>query len=351
MDDVQRQAAAENPRFYVQHPACGGTIKQHPEDFQVFEEPIYEPEGSGDHAFFKAKKRDVDHESMLRILVKALDVSRSDIGVAGIKDKHAVTTQWLSVPARAIERIEDFQHPAIELGDITRHRNKLRRGHLRGNRFRCLIRSPEVEPPHQLIEALQSKGVPNFYDTQRFGRHGSTLKGGLRLVQGLQERQPSRSLLRLQLSAVQSLGFNHILRKRIETGRLDVPMLGDLARVRSSGGIFWVDDLDDAAARLSSGVIELTGPMVGVKEKQARDEAGVFETQALEEIGLAPNLFEPWKKLCRGTRRPLMMRALALSVTRVEEGLWVEFSLPAGAYATTILREFTGSSVELQGPA
>ena len=74
-------------------------------------------------------------------------------------------------------------------------------------------------------------------------------------------------------------------------------------------------------------------------------------TQALEEIGLAPNLFEPWKKLCRGTRRPLMMRALALSVTRVEEGLWVEFSLPAGAYATTILREFTGSSVELQGPA
>lgn len=351
MDDVQRLAVAESPRFYAEHPICGGIIKHNPEDFQVFEVPLYQAEGSGDHVFFNVVKRDIDHETLLRILVKALDVSRSDFGVAGIKDKRAITSQWLSAPARALERIEQFQHPAIELSEVALHSNKLRRGHLRGNRFRCLVRDASGRPSQELIDNVRFRGVPNFYDSQRFGRQGSTLKAGLRLVQGLVEHQPSRSLLRLQLSAVQSLGFNHVLRRRIETGRLEVPMLGDLARVRGSGGIFWIDDLADATNRLSEKTIELTGPMVGVKERQARHDAGAFETEALAELGLAPALFEPWKKLCRGARRPLMMCAEGLTVTPVDRGLWIEFSLPAGAYATTILREFTGSSVELQGPA
>ena len=351
MEDVQRIAQTPIPRFYRDEPTCGGEMKAEPEHFRVTEEPLYEASGDGDHLFVYVTKRDLDHESMLRTLVKRLDVARSEIGYAGTKDRRAITKQWLSVPRRAEDKLYDFEHPQITMGESRPHPHKLRRGHLKANRFECFLKGATSLPSDALLEKLQSDGVPNFYDAQRFGRGGSTAIAGLRYLRGEVEEVSSRSLLRMQLSAVQSLGFNHVLRHRISEGLLQTPMLGDLAQVRLSGGIFWVDDLEDVSLRLREGDVDLTGPMLGAKVKATRDAAGEFESLRLGELGLRPELFAGLKKLAPGSRRPLTVRASELEIKQQEDGIWVSFSLLPGAYATLILREFTGTSVELNGPA
>ena len=351
MQEIQRIALQPPERFYQEEEICGGVVKTEPEDFVVTEEPLYPPSGEGDHLFIQVLKRDVDHETLLRRLVKALDVSKSDIGYAGTKDRRAITQQWLSVPRRAEAAIDGFEDPAIEIRQVIAHPHKLRRGHLKHNRFDCLLRGARKAPSSELIQRLMTDGVPNFYDAQRFGKAGSTALAGLKYLRGDVKKVSSRSLLRLQISAVQSLGFNHVLRARIADGLLHQPLLGDLAQVRQSGGIFWVDDVKDVEARLAAEELSLTGPMLGAKVKLPRAEAGDYERMKLEELGLRAELFEGMKKLAPGSRRPLCVRPSELHVSMEEAGLRVKFSLPPGAYATLILREFTGTSVELTGPA
>ena len=351
MQEIQRIALRPARRFYEDEPSCGGVVKSVPEDFVVIEEPLYAPTGEGDHLFVRVRKRDVDHETMLRRFVKALDVSRSDIGYAGTKDRRAITEQWISVPRRAAEALERFEHPAIEVLEAVAHPNKLRRGHLKLNRFNCLLRGASGPPTEAFVRRIEAQGIPNFYDSQRFGRGAATAIAGLKYLRGEVETVSSRSLLRLQLSAVQSLGFNHILSARLEEGLLHQPLLGDLAQVRRSGGIFWVDDVAEVRSRISEGEVELTGPMLGAKVKQAREEGGAFESERLGDLGLNAEMFSSLKKLAPGSRRPLVIRPSALNISEVDEGIRVEFSLPPGAYATLILREFTGTSVELPAPA
>ena len=351
MQEIQRIALQAPGRFYAHEELCGGVVKTEPEDFVVTEEPLYEASGEGDHLFIRVRKRDVDHETMLRRLVKSLDVAKSEIGYAGTKDRRAITEQWLSVPRRVEEAVQCFEHPAIEICEAIAHPHKLRRGHLKANRFNCLLRDATARPSEVLLKRLEAEGVPNFYDSQRFGRGGSTVSAGLKYLRGEVEAVSSRSLLRLQISAVQSLGFNHVLRARIEDGLLHTPLLGDLAQVRLSGGIFWVDDVEEVQARLAADELSLTGPMLGAKVKSPRADAGDYETRKLAELGLSPEMFKGMKKLAPGSRRPLCVRPAGLKVSHETEGLRVQFSLPPGAYATLILREFTGTSVELPGPA
>src|SRR5262249_50092556 len=129
------------PMLTADLPGLGGVIKQQPEDFDVEEIPAYEPCGQGEHLFLWIEKRAMGAEFFIRQIAKRLDIPPMEVGTAGLKDRQAVTRQWVSVPISAEGRLDQLEGEGIRLLKVSRHTNKLRPGHLHGNRFRILIRS------------------------------------------------------------------------------------------------------------------------------------------------------------------------------------------------------------------
>src|SRR5262249_33276181 len=150
--------------------------KAQPEDFEVEEVPAYEPSGQGEFLYLWVQKRGMGAEYFVRQLAKRLDVPAGEVGTAGLKDRHAVTRRWVSVPAAGDARPAAVTEDEMRVLRTTRHTNKLKPGHLRGNRFRTLVRElrdAEARLP-ALLEAIKRHGLPNFYGPQRFGKDGET---------------------------------------------------------------------------------------------------------------------------------------------------------------------------------
>ena len=157
-------------------PGIGGVIKERPEDFLVEEQPLYQPTGSGEHLYLFLEKRRTTTTDVARRLAHAFRVGRGDIGFAGLKDKHAITRQHFSVylpdPSHDQELLKNVEMPTLSLLWVQRHANKLRRGHLAGNRF--VIRIRQVEPTSvvrakQILDRLAVSGSPDYVGGQRFG--------------------------------------------------------------------------------------------------------------------------------------------------------------------------------------
>jgi tRNA pseudouridine13 synthase len=344
------------------HLSTGGLLKVEPEDFRVEEIPLYPATGTGEFLFVELEKRDVSAEELVRRLSRALGISRQDIGVAGMKDRRAVTRQRVSVPAKCEPKLEVLREdpvtgwggtetvPEITVFDWKRHPHKLRTGHLEGNRF--LIRLREVQSEAErtartIAAAIGPSGFPNYFGDQRFGRDQETCELGRGLLSGaksLRDISPARRrfLTRLALSAVQSRLFNDVLAHRLERGLFETVLPGDVLQVRASGGLFVTDDVEREQARLASGEVALTGPMFGPKMKSPTVRAAEMEAEVLRESGLTIDAFSRFPKLTGGTRRPLGIVPAEFDVRRREEpdSLEFRFVLPPGAYATTVLREF-----------
>jgi len=177
-------------------PGTSGLIKQYLDDFKVEEVPLYATDGVGTHCYLKVEKRGFSTMAAVDILAKALGRRNMDIGYAGLKDKQAVTTQWFSVEHLDTSRAKSVELPlGMRVVDVTRHRNKIKRGHLSGNRFIIKIRNPEWarvgvsldEPAAKakaVIEALEKTGAPNFFGPQRFGMRKDNHFLGLALLRG-----------------------------------------------------------------------------------------------------------------------------------------------------------------------
>ncbi len=325
-----------------------GVIKREPRDFVVEEQPLYEPCGEGDHLYLWVEKRDVSAELLTQHIARALGIARADIGVAGLKDRRAVTRQFVSVPAACEGRIKKINSDDIRVLTRTRHGNKLKTGHLRGNRFDVLVRetvSDALSRANPIAEVIRSHGFPNFYGEQRFGFDGETLSLGVDILTGQKSerdipRGRRRFLLRLSLSAVQSAIFNEVLRRRIEDGLLTRVLEGDVMQVRASGGPFVAEDVSREQERFDQEETVISGPMYGLKMRHPTGEAAEREGAVLAEFGLTPASFAAWRKLLPGTRRPLVMAADELSLTEEQDGLRLQFALNRGTYATSLLREF-----------
>ena len=154
-----------------EQPGTNGRIKTVPQDFVVEEIPSYEPAGVGEHIFLWIEKRGVAAAALVDHVAAALKISQRDIGVAGQKDRHAVTRQYVSVPARSLDRVGRLDTEQIEVLRVSRHPHKLRTGHLRGNRFSVLLRdvAADAEDRARPIAAeLTARGVPNYFGDQRF---------------------------------------------------------------------------------------------------------------------------------------------------------------------------------------
>ena len=324
-------------------PGSGGVLRERPEDFRVVEIPAYLPDGTGSHLYLYVRKRGLTTRDLV-VALRDAGVPDARVGVAGLKDKHAVTEQWLSLPWALADRAEALRDlPGVEILDTSRHRNKLGIGHLRGNRFDVTIRGTVADGgarARAVLDRLAAVGAPNYYGPQRFGRFGRNVADGLKLMRG--ERVPGdRRLQRFFLSAVQSWVFNRLLADRMRDGLYRSVLPGDWARKLATGGVFVVEDAAEAerAERL-----EITAllPLHGRKVKVSAGEPGRREEAALALLGLS------WTDLTsrRGDRRPTRVVPGAASVEEVEEGLRVGFTLPKGAYATNVLREITKEPVD-----
>jgi tRNA pseudouridine13 synthase len=318
----------------------GGRIKVDPADFEVEEVPAYEPSGSGEHLFLWIEKTDLGAEYFIRQVARRLGIPNGDVGTAGLKDRRAVTRQWISLPAACEAAIGQLEGDGIRVLGVSRHNNKLRPGHLRGNRFRILIRDAnpavDVEP---ILSRIREHGMPNFYGPQRFGRDGETAELGMSLLKGDRVKARNPFLRKLALSAAQSLLFNDYLARRLNDGLLRTVLAGDVMAKWPAGGMFTANDVAVEQARFDRREIVTAGPMFGRKTFPAKGAAAERESAVLAAAGLSRESFEGFGKLLMGTRRHNLVYIDDLSPTWEADGLRLSFTLPAGSYATVLLRE------------
>ena len=324
-------------------PAAGGTIGPEPEDFVVDELVLHPPATEGTHLLVRLRKRLWTTHDMIRAVARAAGVRERDMGSAGMKDKKGLTSQWVSLPEAALSPERWSLPPGIEILEIARAARKLRTGQHRGNHFRIrLVDVPEgaLERAQAICERLQERGLPNYFGAQRFGRERENLAHALDFLEGRAANR-SRFFRKLYPSVVQSEIFNRYVSLRLDAGLARL-LNGEVVRLDGSASVFVVDDPEREQPRLESGDIHPTGPMLGPKMRRAAGAALELEEGAASSLALSDVARERLEQLVDGTRRDLVVRPEALSV--VGEGadrLLLEFSLPAGSYATQLIRELT----------
>jgi tRNA pseudouridine13 synthase len=330
------------PLLTAHIPGIGGRVREEPEDFEVEEIPAYAPSGQGHFLFLWIEKRNTGAEYFLRQVARRLELAPGEVGSAGLKDRRAVTRQMISVPARAEPLLDRLSAENIKLLSVHRHQNKLRPGHLRGNRFRILIRDPDrgaLDRLDEILALLAARGMPNYYGPQRFGREGETAKLGLALVRDPKRAIRQRFLRKLALSAVQALLFNDYLAERLSNGLLHRVLPGDVMAKRPAGALFKVEKVEEEQARLDHGETVITGPIFGRKTFPAAGEAALREDETLARAAITRTAFGQFGKLMQGTRRPLLAFPEHLRGEIEAAGLCLTFQLPAGSYATVLLAE------------
>ena len=346
-----------------------------PKDFIVEEIPLYEPTGVGTHTFFAIRKRNLTTFEAIKQIADVLNVNSNYIGYAGLKDKHALTTQVLSVHGITHERISKIELSDIEILWAAGHGHKLRVGHLRGNRFEITLRDiPLIHIPkiEDRMLRFQSEGVPNRFGVQRFGNKQNThligkaliQKDGKALIQymqtdnslelrgtgvaGIQHNDSIRMdklvssiphrMRKLYLSAYQAYLFNCILDMRLpDLGKL---CDGDVAIKHINNAPFLVKDAFKEQPRADAFEISPSGPIFGYKMRQPVGKIQEMEDSLLKSEGLG---FDAFRKVAgirlAGTRRPLRMKLEFHKAEKVERGIRLCFSLPVGCYATVVLSE------------
>lgn len=332
-----------------------------PETFTVEEVPAYLPTGAGEHTFVWIEKRGLTTLDAVNLLAGRLGVAARDIGYAGMKDRHATTRQWLSVPRvppATIMAAAENDPGVLRVLQAESHGNKLRVGHLRGNRFTVVVTDVGgAEQGRRLRDAvleLARVGMPNRYGAQRFGAGADNATRGVAILRGtVRERDQRRR--RLLLSAAQSAVFNAVLARREAAGTVRRVLSGDVLQKTDTGGVFVTDDPATDQARLEAGNVVVTGPMPGgwAREPPADTEARAVEDAAMAELGVGRAEFAAAGRDLPGTRRPLVVPVTAAADTAVTyladtDSARLQFELPAGVYATVLL-ESVGVTVD-SGP-
>jgi len=328
---------------------CGGRIKAVPEDFQVDELPLYPASGQGEHLYVRLWKRGLSTRAAAQRLSAATGVPVQRIGWAGQKDAQAVTTQWLSIHA-ADAPVHLAEGPDLQILEATRHGNKLRRGHLRGNRFRVRVRDALLgEDWEQLVDSCTRSGFPNLFGAQRFGPDGQNASAGARLLQRLRGARRLHETERFLIHAFQAALFNALVARRMaETDSLSRLLPGDLALLHRNGATFAVTpaSLGETQARADRAEVSPSAPLLGCRVPLAEDEPGAWERETLAKAGLTPESFRFGSKdaSVAGERRAVRSfpedLAWHLEGNRDAPGaLIIEFTLGPGVYATALLRE------------
>ena len=337
-----------------QPPASSARFKQQPDDFQVVEELGFEPaeDEKGQHHWLWVEKRGANTEFVARQLAAFAGIEPRLVSFSGLKDRQAVTQQWFSVELPATRVIDwngfrlELEHASDEDARILKHvrsGRKLRRGTHAANRF--AIRLREVSQPADVearLLAVQRHGVPNYFGLQRFGHGGANLSKAEAMFAG--RRVKDRTLRSLYLSAARSFLFNQVVSARIERQLAHTPLAGDVFMLAGSQSFFcWsggeAESENESAiqARLDCGDIRLTAPLWGRGAALTQAQAAEFEAEALA----------PWANVREGLERAGLKQERRALQLQVEDLRWewrgdeleLAFRLPAGAFATSVLRE------------
>jgi len=322
-------------------PGTGGLTRVSEEDFRVEELPLYEPQGTGEHLYVTVEKRGRTTPEVAREVAQALGAKERDVGTAGLKDKRAVTVQRMSVLTRAAAgdalKLEGRGWRVLA---AARHNNKLRPGHLRGNRFRVVVRGVSADAfgrAERVLSRLRQLGAANIFGPQRFGkREDNAALGRAILLRETQVRD--RFLRRMALSALQSELFNRCLAARIQDALFATAIDGDVLRKRDSGGLFVGGVVD--APRVAAQEVDPAGPLPGHSIYTAKGEALAREEAVLRESEIEERWFAAGGDEMQGARRPYRIPLEdALVEPLPESALALTFALPKGSYALAVLRE------------
>lgn len=384
-------------------PGIGGVIKETPEDFRVTEIPLYAPCGEGEHLYVEIEKRGITTLEAIRRISRETGVHERDIGYAGMKDSAGITRQTLSLPRIAPERVTTLDIHGIRIISAVRHRNKLKIGHLAGNRFRIAVRSVgdnALQSTQEVLKVLSHRGIPNFFGPQRYGTQKNShligrelLKGNSRLAidaiigspdllldenwrlaidayhrgdigESLQlfprgcrtEREILQRLLAApgaydkavrainpRMKSLYLSAWQSAIFDTMLAERLmtfDRVEAGDLAWKHANGACFIVEDPMAEALRAKALEISPSGPLFGSSMTCPEGNPRIREEEALAREGFDRN-GPPggWPEKLPGARRPLRVPLVSPAASTDGDALILEFSLPKGSYATALLRE------------
>ena len=321
-------------------PDCSAVIRTEPDDFQVYENLSFEPEGEGDHVFLYIRKTGENTDWVARQLAHFCQVSPKEVGYAGKKDRHAVTEQWFSVhlPGRSPLTWSLFETDTIKVLKAVKHTRKLRLGSLTGNRFVIRLRGVTDEAELEQRLDMIRQGVPNYFGEQRFGHHYGNLTKGAALIAGkLKERQ--RHKKGLYISAVRSFLFNQQVSGRIQQQLFSQCMTGDVLMLNGSQSCF-IYDASDASIepRLAGADIHLTASMWGRGRSICSDDAFAWEQQQLSGYD---ELLQGLERLgLNQERRAIrLMPENLVAVKEADDQFQLSFDLQVGSFATSVLRE------------
>lgn len=321
-------------------PVINGRIKSANADFMVDEIMPIQPSGEGEHLWLHIEKSGCNTDWLAQQLAKAADVKSVAVSYAGMKDRHAITTQWFSVqlPGRPDPDLSSIEGDEVKILQSHRHDKKLKRGALSGNRFNIRIRdiTGSLDQLISRLEKIQQCGVPNYFGEQRFGIGMNNLNKAEILFQG-KLRRLKKHQRGLYLSSARSWIFNQILSRRIEQNNWDQYLPGDVFMLNGKSACF-ADDGTDISQRLDDLEIHPTGALWGEGESMAVGQCLKIEQEiAANNAELSKGLEDARLKQERRSLR-LKVDNLAWQIDR-DNAIGVTFELPAGAFATMVLRE------------
>ena len=320
-------------------PTVTGKIRSTAEDFQVDEVLGFELTGEGEHACLLIRKRNTNTAFVAEQLAKLAGIKSLDVSYAGLKDRHAITTQWFSLylsnkPEPDWTKLNSDE---IEVLQVTRHNRKLRRGTLQGNRFKLIMRElqGDLSTLESRLQQIAKQGVPNYFGEQRFGYEN--LDKVTAMFEG-RIKVHDRNKRSMYLSSARSAIFNQLLSQRVADGNWGSGLPGDMMMLDGSHSVFLAEEIDATLTqRLQEQDIHPTGPLWGKGELPTRGAVQRLEQQLQASYPLFCTGLEQvdMKQERRALRLPV--RELQWQIT--DDALTLGFFLPAGSYATVVLRE------------
>lgn len=338
-------------------------------DFVVRELPLYEFSGTGEHLIIHIQKKDLTTPDALSLISQATGVKIRDIGFGGLKDKQGLTSQFISLPSAFESKLSQLNSDKLSILSITKHNNKIRTGHLKGNSFFIRLKKVSKSDAVRLENAINSasqNGVPNYFGFQRFGKFGDNAIKGLELLESLKNGKKPKLNPKIQnflLSAFQSELFNRYLSFRLkinhfakefssqELSEIFKISLENAKQIKAqkqffklikgevlghypNGALFLCESLDDE--------------IIAFNEKRKTPQALLLGKKAFSATGFAKELenavfapFYDYESLLNGARRHAVIYPSDISFKYDEQNahFTLSFSLVKGAYATNLLRE------------
>lgn len=354
-------------RFYsLGHASIDFRFKQTPRDFVVEEIPLYEFSGEGEHVVMFVRKKNLSTPEMIGVFARFLNIKNRDIGYAGLKDKHAMTKQYISINKQHEEALKTFEHEGIKILSQTYHNNKIKIGHLKGNRFYIKLKKVNPTSALKLDEALKNiseSGMPNYFGYQRFGTDGNNHIDGEKIAKG-EKKERNPRVKKLLINSYQSHLFNMWLSRRLEINTLiasfeakelesllNMPqeqlkklkeqkhafkvIQGDIMEHYPHGRLFDFDGSEEDLTRFNERNISVTGLLCGNKVKMSSDMAGEIEKDFNDVIN------------ADGARRYAWIYPTDVEgrFNQVEAQYELNFTLPKGSYATVLIEELAKKKI------